>query len=67
MLSFKGLADLDGREWFEQLPLIVLVSVAAGVLGALFNTAHKHILKARARPPPPCMHVLTALLDHLCR
>ena len=45
MLSFNGVADLSSREWFQQLPAIVLVSVAAGMLGALFNFAHKHILR----------------------
>lgn len=46
MLSFQGLADLENKEWFEQLPFIVAVSVAAGLLGAMFNKAHKWIFKA---------------------
>lgn len=47
MLSFKGVADLDSKEWFVQLPFIILVSIGAGALGALFNLAHKHILRVR--------------------
>jgi hypothetical protein len=46
VLSFQGLADLENKEWFEQLPFIVAVSVAAGLLGAMFNKAHKWIFKA---------------------
>lgn len=45
MLSFQGVADLENKEWFVQLPFIIAVSVMAGLLGALFNVAHKHILK----------------------
>ena len=48
VLSFKGVADLDSKEWFVQLPFIIAVSVGAGFMGALFNLAHKHILKVRA-------------------
>ena len=52
MLSFKGVADLDSKEWFVQLPFIIAVSVGAGFMGALFNLAHKHILKVCACASP---------------
>ena len=49
MLSFQGLADLENKEWFEQLPFLVVVSVCAGLLGAIFNKAHKRIFKVNLR------------------
>ncbi|CAK0780533.1 hypothetical protein CVIRNUC_005084 [Coccomyxa viridis] len=48
VLSFKGVAELSNREWFEQLPFIVLISIIAGVMGALFNIVHKHMFRWRA-------------------
>ncbi len=45
MLSFKGVAELSNKEWFEQLPFIVAISVMAGVMGALFNIAHKRMFR----------------------
>lgn len=65
VLSFKGVADLDSKEWFVQLPFIIAVSVGAGLLGALFNLAHKHILKVRAP-----VHALAGKgrhVHHACR
>jgi hypothetical protein len=38
-------ADLENKEWLMQLPFIMAVSVGAGLLGALFNVAHKYVLK----------------------
>ena len=51
MLSFKGVAELNNREWFEQLPFIVLISVIAGVMGALFNIVHKRMFRVSERSP----------------
>ena len=48
VLSFKGVAELDNKEWFEQLPFIVAVSVMAGVMGALFNIVHKWMFRVGA-------------------
>ena len=48
MLSFKGVAELTNKEWFEQLPFIVIISVIAGVMGALFNIAHKRMFRVGA-------------------
>lgn len=45
MLSFQGLADLENKEWFQQLPFLVIVSVLAGLLGAIFNQGHRWIFK----------------------
>ena len=47
VLSFKGVAELSNKEWFEQLPFIVAISVMAGVMGALFNIAHKRMFRVR--------------------
>lgn len=60
MLSFKGVAELTNKEWFEQLPFIVAVSVVAGVMGALFNIAHKRMFRVRCSPC--CFKQLTASL-----
>ena len=49
VLSFKGVAELSNREWFEQLPFIVLISIIAGVMGALFNIVHKHMFRVSQR------------------
>ena len=51
VLSFKGVAELENKEWFEQLPFIVAISVMAGVMGALFNIVHKHMFRVGARSP----------------
>lgn len=48
VLSFKGVAELENKEWFEQLPFIVAVSVMAGVMGALFNIVHKRMFRVGA-------------------
>jgi len=48
VLSFKGVAELTNKEWFEQLPFIVIISVIAGVMGALFNIAHKRMFRVGA-------------------
>ena len=45
MLAFEGVDDLASREWVEQMPLIVLVSTGAGLLGSLFNLMHKWLFK----------------------
>lgn len=45
VLAFEGVDDLASREWVEQMPLIVLVSTGAGLLGSLFNLMHKWLFK----------------------
>ena len=69
VLSFKGVAELSNKEWFEQLPFIVAISVMAGVMGALFNIAHKRMFRVctPCSPsetflrPPSWQHVLAVV------
>lgn len=42
---------MNNREWFEQLPFIVLISVIAGVMGALFNIVHKRMFRVSQQCP----------------
>ena len=60
MLSFKGVAELSNKEWFEQLPFIVVISVMAGVLGALFNIAHKASFRVGRLDRPTSFLLLTS-------
>ncbi len=50
MLLSQGIAPMENQDWFQQLPLFVLVSMGGGLLGAAFNAAHKAMFRAR-RPP----------------
>lgn len=63
MLSFKGVAELSNKEWFEQLPFIVIISVMAGVLGALFNIVHKASFRV-GRLDMPTLFSLTSSHMH---
>ncbi len=51
MLLSQGIAPMENQDWFQQLPLFVLVSMGGGLLGAAFNAAHKAMFRAR-RPSP---------------
>ena len=43
MLSVTGVKEMASKEWLVQLPLIALVSMCGGLLGALFNALHKYL------------------------
>ena len=45
VLSFEGVIDMSSEDWFRQLPLLVLVNLGAGALGATFNALHKALFK----------------------
>ncbi len=45
VLSFEGVIDMSSQDWFRQLPLLVLVNLGAGFLGATFNALHKALFK----------------------
>ena len=47
MLFSQGIAPMENEDWFQQLPLFVAVSLGGGLLGAIFNAAHKAMFKAR--------------------
>ena len=47
ILSFHGVAEMKNREWFTQLPFLLVVSVCGGLLGALFNWLHEKIFLVR--------------------
>jgi H+/Cl- antiporter ClcA len=51
VLLSQGIAPMENQDWFQQLPLFVLVSMGGGLLGAAFNAAHKAMFRAR-RPSP---------------
>lgn len=44
MLSFQGIAEMINIEWFQQFPLLVIVSMGGGLLGAAFNYMRKRLL-----------------------
>ena len=48
ILSFSGIYQLSSRQWLMQMPAVVLVSVLAGFIGALFNIMRGGIRKIRA-------------------
>ena len=50
VLFSQGIAPMDNEDWFQQLPLFVAVSLGGGLLGAIFNAAHKAMFKARRSP-----------------
>ena len=49
VLFSQGIAPMENEDWFQQLPLFVAVSLGGGLLGAIFNAAHKAMFKARRR------------------
>lgn len=61
MLVSQGIAPMENEDWFQQLPLFVAVSLGGGLLGAIFNAAHKAMFKAR-RP-----HMLITSLQEIDR
>ena len=66
VLSFEGVIDMSSQDWFRQLPLLVLVNMGAGFLGATFNALHKALFKVQITCnlsclvcPMPCKHLLS--------
>ncbi len=51
-----GVTPLDTREWFVQLPFVILVSCGGAFLGALFNALHKLLLPVQ--PTYTCQPLL---------
>ena len=47
VLSVTGVKEMASKEWLVQLPLIALVSMCGGLLGALFNALHKFLRPVR--------------------
>ena len=47
VLVSQGIAPMENEDWFQQLPLFVAVSLGGGLLGAIFNAAHKAMFQAR--------------------
>ena len=58
VLSVTGVKEMASKEWLVQLPLIALVSMCGGLLGALFNALHKYLRPVAA---PFCCP------KHMCR
>ena len=62
MLLSQGIAPMENHDWFQQLPLFVLVSMGGGLFGAAFNAAHKFMFKVGRGPQrhTPCLREAAA-------
>ena len=59
MLSFDSKRSLMfNRDWLFQMPLLVIVSIAAGLLGAVFNLLRRGLWRIRASRKRPGLRIL---------
>ncbi|KAK9844167.1 hypothetical protein WJX81_006719 [Elliptochloris bilobata] len=62
ILLSQGIAPMENQDWFQQLPLFVAVSMGGGLLGAIFNAAHKSMFRFRAPRGSNTLRLLEAVL-----
>ena len=59
MLSFDSKRSLMyNRDWLFQMPLLIAVSLAAGLLGAAFNLLRRGLWRVRASRKKPGLRIL---------
>ena len=59
MLSFDSKRSLTyNRDWLFQMPLLIAVSLAAGLLGAAFNLLRRGLWRVRASRKRPGLRIL---------
>lgn len=59
MLSFDSKRSvMFNRDWLFQMPLLVVVSIAAGLLGAVFNLLRRGLWRIRASRKRPGLRIL---------
>ena len=58
MLSFDSKSVMHNRDWLFQMPLLIAVSLAAGLLGAAFNLLRRGLWRIRASRTKPGLRIL---------
>ena len=59
MLSFDSSRSvMYNRDWLFQMPLLIMVSLAAGLLGSAFNLLRRGLWRVRASRSKPGLRIL---------